>query len=234
MADTTTANLGITDIVEGQGGSDIRVNGNMRIIDTLLCGRVLDRDLTTPPGSPSEGDAYIVLATGTGDWTGEDGKIAYYTGTEWKFITPAEGFVLRVTDEDVRIEYDGAAWNRIPTSADTKQVMIRLDSPALDDQVPVMFTTRAITITSVRAVVFGSSPDIDYNIMHNSSRAASGTQVFTSDQTATSTTTGDVASSGFNDNTIAADRFVWAEMESAPVGTVDAIELYIEYTEDAP
>lgn len=235
MADTTTANLSMTDLVEGAQGQGTRMNMNMRVLDTLVCGRVLDRDLATPPGSPSEGDAYIVATSGTGDWASQDGNIAYYTGSAWKFVTPAEGFVLRVTDENVRIEYDGASWQRIPTSAETKQIIVRIDSPSLDDQLPILRTVRDITINSVRAVVGGtSSPSIDFNIMHNSSRAAAGTQVFTSDETADNTTTGNVFSSGFNDNTIASGRFVWAEMESGPTGTVDWVEFYIEYTEDAP
>lgn len=73
---------------------------------------VIDRDLATPPGSPSDGDTYIVAASGTGDWSGEDGNIAYYDGTntEWKFLTPAEGWRAYVQDENVWLFHNGSAW----------------------------------------------------------------------------------------------------------------------------
>ena len=37
---------------------------------------VIDADLSAPPGSPSEGDRYIVGPSATGDWSGHDGEIA--------------------------------------------------------------------------------------------------------------------------------------------------------------
>jgi hypothetical protein len=235
MADSTTPKLSIVDLIDGQSGAAARVNGNMRILDTLVNCRIIDRDLSVPPGSPSNGDAYIVAAGASGAWASNVGDIAYWNSSVWKFIPPAEGFTIRVLDENVRLEYDGTVWQRIPTGAKVKQILVRIDSPVIDDQIPLMFSTEAITITSVRAVVFGSSsPSILWNLMHNSTRSAAGTQVFSSDQTVTSTTTGTISNSGFNDNTIPASRFVWVEMEGAPSGTVDAVEFYIEYTEDAP
>lgn len=231
---TTTAKLGLTDIVEAQAGADIRVNGNMRIIDTLLNALIIDRDLSAPPGSPTEGDTYIVAGSATGDWLGQEGDIAYFNGSVWKFFTPYEGVVVRVADENIRIEYDGTNWQLIPTGQTIQQAIIRLDSPALDDQIPLLFTSKAITVVESRAIVSGSSlPAIDYNIMHNSARNGTGTPVFTTDPTAASLTTGTVSNSGFNDNTIAASRFVWIEIESAPTGTVDWIEIYVSFTEDA-
>lgn len=231
---TTTAKLGLTDLVEAQGGAETRMNANMRIIDTLLNCLVIDRDLSAPPGSPTEGDTYIVAGSATGDWLGQEGNIAYFNGSVWKFFTPYEGVVVRVADENIRIEYDGSNWQLIPTGQTVQQAIIRLDNPALDDQIPLMFTDKAITITGAIAVVSGSSsPAIDYNIMHNSSRNSAGTQVFTTDPTANSETTGTVSNSGFNGNTIAASRFVWIEIESAPAGTVDWVEIYVSFTEDA-
>jgi len=76
---------------------------------------IVDRDLTAPPGSCADGARYLVLATGTGAWAGYDGKMAVAVGTNaangWLFITVAvEGFRLYVQDENVEIEYNGAAW----------------------------------------------------------------------------------------------------------------------------
>jgi len=70
---------------------------------------VLDR-LTTPPGSPSKGDRYLIIATATDDWAGHEDKITWYNGSTWKFDTPSEGWKVWVSDEDVYYVYNGAAW----------------------------------------------------------------------------------------------------------------------------
>jgi len=225
--------MGLTDLVEAQALASARMNKNMRIMEAMVNLAIIDRDLTAPPGSESDGDCYLVASGGTGDWSGEDGNIAIFSSTlGYLFQTPFEGVAGRVQDENIRIEYDGAAWQTITTGAQAKQAVVRLDSPANGDQVPLFYTLKAVTISSVRSVVEGGTPSCEWNIMHNSTRNAAGTQVFTADQTTTSETTGDVDSSGFNDETIPAGRFVWAEIESAPTDT-DAIEWYVNFTEDA-
>lgn len=61
---------------------------------------VIDKDLTSPPGSPSEGDRYIVGPSATGDWFGHVNDIAYWDGSSWMFIAVTEGMVVYVKDED--------------------------------------------------------------------------------------------------------------------------------------
>ena len=84
-------------------------------VDSLVQGLVwqdpvIDRDLTTPPGSPTTGDRYIVATGGTGDWATHDDEITEWNGTAWTFVTLTEGLALRVLDEDLQIVYNGSAW----------------------------------------------------------------------------------------------------------------------------
>lgn len=106
----TTNHLGITKIEQSQSQKEVTMNAALDIIDALLNTAIVDRDLTTPPGSPTEGALYIPLATATDDWVGQEGKIAHYTGGAWQFITPSEGLTLWVADEDALIVYNGSAW----------------------------------------------------------------------------------------------------------------------------
>lgn len=106
MANSPT--LGFSYFGATQQDADVKVNDLINRLESLLRG-VKDRDLATPPGSPSNGDAYIVAASGTGAWSGEDGNIAmYYDG--WLFIAPKEGIKLWVDDEDRVVHYNGSAW----------------------------------------------------------------------------------------------------------------------------
>jgi hypothetical protein len=71
---------------------------------------VLDKDLATPPVSPSTGDRYIVATGGTGAWATKDKQIAEWDGAAWVFSVPNEGFTTRVMDENKIYTYDGTNW----------------------------------------------------------------------------------------------------------------------------
>lgn len=106
---SNTPNCDLERLVSGQGSGEVTHNSAINKIDALLMGGIKDRHLTAPPGSPAEGDRYIVAAGGSGAWSGYDGYMAiYYSG--WVFLAPAEGWLLWVDDENVFIRYDSAAW----------------------------------------------------------------------------------------------------------------------------
>ena len=86
---------------------------NPRLL-ALVQTRVVDRDLTAPPGSPIYGDIYIPKATATGAWAGKENFLAVYTGqvsgSGWYFITPMNGMTASIIDEGVTVRYSGVAW----------------------------------------------------------------------------------------------------------------------------
>lgn len=86
------------------------MDANLRKLAAVVQASVADKDLATPPGSPANGDRYIVAASPTGSWVGHAGKIAVYETSAWVFYTPAEGWRVHVNDEDVYYRYDGSAW----------------------------------------------------------------------------------------------------------------------------
>lgn len=106
---TTTNHLGFALVEQNQSQKEVTVNQALVAIDALLNTGAIDKDLATPPGSPSAGDVYIVATSGTGDWSGKDGQIAYYFGG-WQFIVPNEGMLLWVNDEDLLYAHNGADW----------------------------------------------------------------------------------------------------------------------------
>lgn len=107
MADSP--NIALTYLEENQANSEVAVNSAFNRLDMLLKWAIVDRDLATPPGSPTNGDVYLVATSGTGAWATHDGELAgYYDG--WIFQTVAEGRMFRVLDENIWIGWDGAAW----------------------------------------------------------------------------------------------------------------------------
>ena len=80
---------------------------------------VISDALTTPPGSPSIGDAYIPAATATGDWTGHEGKLAIWwqgpgdTAAAWLIITPASGQRAYIINQTALYRYYSSAWSTV-------------------------------------------------------------------------------------------------------------------------
>jgi hypothetical protein len=91
----------------------------LRAFDQLVQATVKQQGVNTPPGSPANGDAYVVGSAQTGAWSGQAGKIAVWS-TEiattdndtktpaWKFCTPKEGWLAYVEQDDALMLYNGS------------------------------------------------------------------------------------------------------------------------------
>ena len=74
---------------------------------------VKDKDLLTPPTSPTTGDRYIIATgTATGVWVGLNNHISEYNGSAWVDYTPAIGWTCYVDDEQKMYSWNGTAWVR--------------------------------------------------------------------------------------------------------------------------
>jgi hypothetical protein len=105
-----TAHLAFALVDAAQAQKEVTVNSAFYRIDAILNAGAKDKDLATPPGSPVEGDVYIIAASPSGAWAGQAGKVTYYNNLAWKFITPLEGLTLWVNDEDIQYSYNGTTW----------------------------------------------------------------------------------------------------------------------------
>lgn len=107
----TTVQFAIQLLVEGQSSAEFTANEALQVLDALAQLGVKDRDLATPPGSPAEGDRYLIATSPTGAWSGHAGKIAVFLNGAWTILTPREGWSTWVDDENIRLSYDGSAWS---------------------------------------------------------------------------------------------------------------------------
>lgn len=100
-------------IAADQAQKHVTHNTALRMLDALVQMAVKDRDLAAPPGAPSDGDRYIVAGSPTGAWAGHAGEIAAWQDGAWQFLTPREGWVSWVDDENVLVYHSGTAWARL-------------------------------------------------------------------------------------------------------------------------
>lgn len=113
MTDNITPNTSIKLMANSQASKYVVFNELARKLDALYsCTNaiVLDKDLTSSPGSPADGDTYIVASGASGSWAGQDKKIAYYNTNTWVFYTPIAGWLVYITDEAIFYKYNGTNW----------------------------------------------------------------------------------------------------------------------------
>ena len=97
---------------------DVAFRKFLRAIDTRLITVVKDHTLATPPGSPANGDRYLVAASPTGTWAGHANHIATWTTDDpanptgvWEFHVPASGWDVFSLTAGVPLLFNGTSWS---------------------------------------------------------------------------------------------------------------------------
>jgi hypothetical protein len=97
----TTPNRGIPYVPENTLDPAAGLNLSLDVIDAVMTPSVISIGDTAPPGSPADGDLYIV-GVGTGAWAGQNDNLARYRseGAFWQFYTGGTqvNFVLNLDD----------------------------------------------------------------------------------------------------------------------------------------
>lgn len=109
----TTPVLGLPEVTDGQASQGAIHNEALRELMAKTV-RVLSRTTAGEPGSPADGDAYILPSGFSGaSWGGSAvNRIAHFIGGVWQFYTPAEGWRVWVNDENIQVVYDGSIWSQ--------------------------------------------------------------------------------------------------------------------------
>ncbi len=105
-----TTNLLLPYILAAQAQKHVTHNEALRKLDALVQISIVDRDLASPPASPTEGARYIVPASPTGAWTGHANTIAAWQDGAWAFFTPRTGWLAWIEDEATPVAWNGTAW----------------------------------------------------------------------------------------------------------------------------
>ena len=114
---TNTPNLALPYLAAAQAQKHVTVNEALSQLDGLVQLSVLDRDLASPPGSPTEGDRYLVAVGATGAWAGWDGDLVLFSGGAWVRLPPQTGWRLWVEDEGLLLVLKGTTWIGVTPSA---------------------------------------------------------------------------------------------------------------------
>lgn len=123
-----TPNLDLTFIDAAQSQKHITMNEALIDLDTMVQATALDKDLAAPPGSPSEGDTYIVAVGGTGAWAGKDNNLTTYYNGGWRFYVPKVGRSTFVVDEGLQYLFL-TSWIALPDLVALEARVTALENP---------------------------------------------------------------------------------------------------------
>lgn len=98
-------------VAAAQAQKHVTVNDALSRLDAVAQLRVISTVLATAPGSPVDGQAYIVAGSATGVWAGHEGEVAIFLNGGWIFITPLEGWSAWDETSGARLLFDGQYWH---------------------------------------------------------------------------------------------------------------------------
>ena len=107
---TDTPRLKLPAIEAAQAQKHVTHNEALALLDAFVQLVVESRNMAAPPGSPAEGDTYIVAASATGAWSGWDLMLAVYSGGAWIKLVPPAGAKAFVKDERATVTYSDGVW----------------------------------------------------------------------------------------------------------------------------
>ncbi|MCB8820044.1 DUF2793 domain-containing protein [Microvirga rosea] len=110
---STTPHLALPLLAAAQAQKHVIHNEAIAALDALVHLAVKQRDRTSPPAAPEEGERYLVGQGANGAFADHAGEIALFDLGAWRFFTPRAGWCVYVEAEEAFLIFDGAAWNGI-------------------------------------------------------------------------------------------------------------------------
>ena len=112
-----TARLALPYILANQAQKEVTHNQALALLDALVHLAVQDRDLVSPPASPTDGSCYLVASSASAAWAGQDGKLAISSGGAWIFVPVFAGLAIWVVDEARLLLRDASSWREMAFAA---------------------------------------------------------------------------------------------------------------------
>jgi hypothetical protein len=154
---TETARLKLPVIAAAQAQKHVTHNEALAVLDTFVQLTVESRTVAAPPGSPAEGECYIVPAGATGAWSGWELSVAALSGGGWVRLDPPLGTRAYVKDERVCVVFADDIWRSgVAFSAHGGRLALRAKEEELTLSGAFVETTDVAFIPD-RAIVLGVS-----------------------------------------------------------------------------
>lgn len=112
MSSDSSPNLALPFLMPSQAQKHVTHNEALGLLDLLVQLTVRDFGATTPPVLPEEGEVWALGAAPLGEWAGQAGLLAAWSGGAWIFVEPRPGWrAAGLADGSLRV-WSGTGWDR--------------------------------------------------------------------------------------------------------------------------
>ena len=158
-----TPRLGLPQIAASQAQKHVTHNEALLDLDAFVQTSAKDRDLTSPPGSPSDGDAYVVAPGASGVWAAQDDSVAVYIDGGWRFAAPFQGLVAWVEDEALQIIFHAGVWSELTSLLSLQNVPLIGVNATADATNKFAVKSNAVLFAALEAGA-GGNGDIQFKV----------------------------------------------------------------------
>jgi len=158
-----TPRFGLPYIAQGQAQKEVTHNDALNQLDALIDLYLLDRDLAAPPGSPADGDTYLVAASPTGAWAGHAGEIAFCLDGAWRFYPGEKGLLAYLADELRLLIFTGSVWTDLMSVLALQNLPMVGINTAADATNKLAVKSNAILFATLETA-YGGNGDIRFTI----------------------------------------------------------------------
>lgn len=233
----TTPNIGLTELANGQANY-LNANDAFAVIDAILQTRAISKTLTAAPGSPTNGDVYIMQSAWSGITTLSGaacaaGDVAFYRSSAgaFKAIRPKEGWRMEVAADDTVYRFDGSAWQAvsggtvsqcIPVACSDEATALTTGTAKVTFRMPFGFTLSAVRASLTTAQASGSIFTVDIN-EGGTSILSTKLTIDNTEKTSTTAATPVVISDG----ALANDAEITIDIDQIGDGTAKGLKVYL-------
>lgn len=102
--------FGLPFILPGQAQKEVFHNEALAALDGLIHPAVVGT-AAAPPAVPAVGESWLVGAGASGDWAGQEGRLAIRTAGGWRFAAPVVGMSVWDSATGYARHWTGSAWS---------------------------------------------------------------------------------------------------------------------------
>lgn len=139
---STTPRLALPYIQTQQAQKEVTHAASLNRLDALVQPVVQQIGLNAPPGSPADGQCWIVGASPTGAWAGQANRLSQRIGGVWVFHAPFVGLVVFDAATRAQWGWNGSAWTLVAPRL--LEASVTYDPPSLAAGAGVI-TTMTVT-----------------------------------------------------------------------------------------
>ena len=105
-----SARLGLPLLSAGQAQKEITHNEALALLDAAVGAVAESVGDNVPPSAPEPGQCWLVGDAPTGEWAGQTGALACWTGSGWRFVPAIEGMQVWVRDAELLAVRSAGDW----------------------------------------------------------------------------------------------------------------------------